>query len=248
MTVTAAATAPASSRTERHQHEVAARTEAVGTRTGRAAASSENRHHGRAGIAEEQASQEKIRRRRADRVIMKIKEIIIVEGRDDTAAVKKSVDAVTIETHGYGITSRTWELIGKAYAEKGIIIFTDPDHAGRQIRKKLTERFPDAGQAFLDRSDATRDGDIGIENASPESIRAALSKAHCTLETGCAGEELTAQDMIRYGLTGQADSALRRKVAGKALGIGYCNGRTFLQRLNKFGITKEKLEKALQEI
>lgn len=178
---------------------------------------------------------------------MKIKEIIIVEGRDDTAAVKKSVDAVTIETHGYGITSRTWELIGKAYAEKGIIIFTDPDHAGRQIRKKLTERFPDAGQAFLDRSDATRDGDIGIENASPESIRAALSMAHCTLENSSA-EELNMQDIIRYGLTGQADSALRRKVAGKALGIGYCNGRTFLQRLNKFGITKEKLEKALQEI
>ena len=60
----------------------------------------------------------------------------------------KSVDAVTIETHGYGITRRTWELIEKAYAEKGIIIFTDPDHAGRQIRKKLTERFPDAGQAI----------------------------------------------------------------------------------------------------
>lgn len=187
------------------------------------------------------------RRNTQDSVIMRIKEIIIVEGRDDTAAVKKSVDAVTIETHGYGITSRIWELIGKAYAEKGIIIFTDPDHAGRQIRKKLTERFPDAGQAFLDRSDATRDGDIGIENASPESIRAALSMAHCTLENSSA-EELDMQDMIRYGLTGQADSALRRKVAGKALGIGYCNGRTFLQRLNKFGITKEKLEKALQEI
>ncbi|MEI3518598.1 MAG: DUF4093 domain-containing protein [Clostridia bacterium] len=114
-------------------------------------------------------------------------------------------------------------------------------------KKKLTERFPDAGQAFLDRSDATKDGDIGIENASPDSIRAALSMAHCTLENGSAAEELDVQDMIRYGLTGQADSAFKRKVAGKALGIGYCNGRAFLQRLNKFGITKEKLEKTLQE-
>ena len=72
-------------------------------------------------------------------------------------------------------------------------------------------------------------------------------QAHCTLENGSAAEELDVQDMIRYGLTGQADSAFKRKVAGKALGIGYCNGRTFLQRLNKFGITKEKLEKTLQE-
>ena len=63
---------------------------------------------------------------------MRVREIIVVEGRDDTAAIKKSVDAVTIETHGYGITERTWKLIEKAYAEQGIIIFTDPDHADKE--------------------------------------------------------------------------------------------------------------------
>ena len=41
----------------------------------------------------------------------KIKEILVVEGRDDTAAIKKSVDAITIETHGYGITNKTWKLM-----------------------------------------------------------------------------------------------------------------------------------------
>ena len=64
---------------------------------------------------------------------MKIREIIVVEGRDDTTAVRRSVDAVTIETHGYGISAATWKLIDKAYHEKGIIVFTDPDHAGEQI-------------------------------------------------------------------------------------------------------------------
>ena len=113
---------------------------------------------------------------------MRVREIIVVEGRDDTAAIKKSVDAVTIETHGYGITERTWKLIEKAYAEKGIIIFTDPDHAGQQIRKRLLQRFPKAKEAFLDRSDAEKAGDIGIENATSEAIRAALEKAHCVVE------------------------------------------------------------------
>lgn len=61
---------------------------------------------------------------------MKIKETIIVEGRDDTAAIKRSVDALTIETHGYGIRQETWELIARAEAGTGIIVFTDPDHAG----------------------------------------------------------------------------------------------------------------------
>ena len=177
---------------------------------------------------------------------MRVREIIVVEGRDDTAAVKKSVDAVTIETHGYGITDKTWALIEKAYAEKGIIIFTDPDHAGREIRKRLLKRFPDAKEAFLDRSDAEKDGDIGIENASAESIRAALKKAHCAMEED--GQNcLTMEDMAAAGLTGMTGSAKRRQAAGKALGIGYSNSRSFLQKLNKFGITRDELYEAIGE-
>ena len=51
-----------------------------------------------------------------------IHEVIIVEGRDDTAAVKRAIDGLTIETHGFGIRRETWALIEKAYREKGIII------------------------------------------------------------------------------------------------------------------------------
>ena len=176
---------------------------------------------------------------------MRVREIIVVEGRDDTAAIKKSVDAVTIETHGYGITERTWKLIEKAYAEKGIIIFTDPDHAGQQIRKRLLQQFPKAKEAFLDRSDAEKAGDIGIENATSEAIRAALEKAHCVVEKDQGEPRFTMEDMVDSGLVGQADSALRRQSVGKALGIGYGNGKSFLQKLNKFGITAEELYKAI---
>lgn len=177
---------------------------------------------------------------------MKIKETIIVEGRDDTAAIKRSVDALTIETHGFGIRPETWELIEKAEAVTGIIVFTDPDHAGEQIRKRITERFPAAGQAFLDRDDAEKDGDIGIENASPESIRKALQKAHVT-KTG-EKEEITSAMIFDWGLSGIPQSAERRKKLGKLLGIGNSNSRTFLQRLNSFGIRAEEVEEALRKI
>ena len=76
-----------------------------------------------------------------------IRETVIVEGRDDTINLKRAVDCFTIETHGFGIKRETWETIEKAYRERGIIIFTDPDHSGEEIRRKLTEAFPDAGQA-----------------------------------------------------------------------------------------------------
>ena len=78
-----------------------------------------------------------------------IKEAIIVEGRDDTAAINRAVEAMTIETHGFGMPDSIWPLIDKAYQEQGIIIFTDPDYAGEKIRRKIAQKYPDCKQAFL---------------------------------------------------------------------------------------------------
>ena len=178
----------------------------------------------------------------------KIREILVVEGRDDTAAIKKSVDAITIETHGYGITDKTWKLIEEAYNGPGIIVFTDPDHAGEQIRRRIMEKFPEARQAFLDRKAATKKGDIGIENADPESIREALRKAHGSFDAKPAAPVFLQKDLLDAGLIGQADSAARREKLGKILGIGYGNGKVMLQRLNSFGIERDAFEQAVQEL
>ena len=175
-----------------------------------------------------------------------IREVIIVEGRDDTAALRRAVDAVTIETHGYGIRPSTWEVIDKAYESKGIIIFTDPDTAGEQIRRRLAERYPEAKHAFLDRELAVKDGDIGIENASPESIRAALEKARCSASAS-DGELFTPADMFRWGLAGTPSASERRRIVGDRLGIGMAGSKTFLRRLNYFGVSREEIDQALEE-
>ncbi|MCQ2544946.1 MAG: ribonuclease M5 [Clostridia bacterium] len=185
---------------------------------------------------------------------MKIKETIVVEGRDDTAAIKRSVEALTIETHGYGIRPDTWDLIAKADRTTGIIVFTDPDHAGEQIRKRLLERFPNAKEAFLDVDAATAsDGDIGIENASDEAIQNALAKARgaagSTEESG-QSESLagtfTQQDMFAWGLAGCEGSSERRAMLGKTLGVGFANSKTFLQRLNRLGVSRREIEEAIK--
>lgn len=190
---------------------------------------------------------------------MKIKETIVVEGRDDTAAIKRSLDVLTIETHGYGIRPDTWELIAKANATTGIIVFTDPDHAGEQIRKRILEKFPDAMEAFLD-VDAARaeDGDIGIENASDEAIRRALAKARRgagkraedsnVINGHIAAESFTQSDMFTWGLAGREGAAQRRAETGKILGIGFANSKTFLQRLNRFGVSRDEIEEAISRL
>lgn len=177
---------------------------------------------------------------------LKIKEAVIVEGRDDTIAVKRAAQCLIIETHGFGIKKETWKLIEKAYDEQGIIILTDPDFSGEEIRRKLTEKFPDAKQAFLSRKEATKKEDIGIENASPEAIISALEKAHCT--EYAAEKTFTEEDLFKAGLTGRADSKARRADLGRILGIGGGNGKALLNKLNSFSITREEFEEAVGKL
>ena len=178
--------------------------------------------------------------------MIKINEVIVVEGRDDTCAVKRAVDAETIETHGYGITAATWKLIDKAYSTCGIIVFTDPDSAGERIRKRIIEKYPDAKEAFLTRREAAKDGDIGIENAVPEDIEAALCMVCCAAETKGSGDTFDMSDMIENGLTGEG-SKEKRQALGRMLGIGYGNTGAFLRKLNRYGITKEQFFRGLND-
>lgn len=177
----------------------------------------------------------------------RIREIIVVEGRDDESAIKQAVDAQVIKTHGFGIARKTWELIEKAYEDRGIIIFTDPDFAGEKIRRRLKEKFPAAKEAFLAREDAAKAGDIGIENARPEAIVEALEKARCT-KLEAAEALFTKQDMMADGLSGSSGAFQRREAVGRILGIGGGNTLTFLNKLNNFGITKEDYYEALRTI
>lgn len=175
-----------------------------------------------------------------------IKEIIIVEGKDDVAAVKKALEAEVISTHGFGISKETFERIIKAGHEKGIIVLTDPDYAGELIRKRITEVFPAAKQAYILRQDGERKGDIGVENASPEVIRQAIFSAHGTLTD--RREEFTVRDLMDNRLIGSTDSKTRRIKLGKLLNIGYANGTQLLQRLNNYGIEREEFSQAMNAL
>lgn len=173
----------------------------------------------------------------------RIKEVIVVEGRDDITAVKRAVDAELIFTSGFGLNEKIFARIEAAYKRCGIIILTDPDFAGERIRDTLTKRFPFAKHCFLPREQAIKDDDIGVENASPENIREALKKVKtvCVAETPVFGK----LDLIRNDLEGNPAAAERRNAVGKTLGIGYGNAKQFLIRLNRYGITRKEFDEAI---
>lgn len=175
-----------------------------------------------------------------------IKEVIVVEGRDDTVAIKRAVEADTIETGGSAIGEHTLKKIALAQERRGVIIFTDPDHAGERIRKIVAARVPGCKHAFLPEAEATKRGDIGVENASPEAIRTALSRVRS--EAPGVEAAIDWDDLMHAGLIVHPQAAARRKALGELLGIGYCNGKQLYKRLSVFRISREEFAAALAEL
>ncbi|WP_338044759.1 ribonuclease M5 [Paenibacillus periandrae] len=175
-----------------------------------------------------------------------IKEMIVVEGKDDTTAIKRAVDAETIETGGSAINKDIIRRIKLAQQRRGVIVFTDPDHAGERIRKIITAQVPGCKHAFITREDATSKGDIGVENASVDTIRRALENVRTDYEV--AESDIALEDLIAAGLIVHPQAAARRMEMGKRLGIGYCNGKQFYNRCRMFRITREEFAAAWQQL
>lgn len=175
-----------------------------------------------------------------------IKEVLVVEGKMDVVAIDKAVEADCIITEGFNLKPKALDSIEKAYKKRGIIIMTDPDSAGERIRRFLTKRFPDAKHAFIPKEDATANNDIGIEQASPEAIRTALAKVR-TMDWAPTNN-FSGADLLKAGISGSPAAGEKRAKLGAVLGIGYANAKTFLHRLNNYGITREEFLQAVAKL
>ncbi|MFA1822362.1 ribonuclease M5 [Virgibacillus oceani] len=181
---------------------------------------------------------------------MKIKEIIVVEGKDDTAKINQALDADTIETNGSAVNKEILKRIKHAKDKRGVIIFTDPDYPGERIRHIVDEAVPGCKHAFLPREKAmdkhSAVKNLGIEHASSEDIKDALSAVHELMAK--KDSDIQKEDLISYGLIGGTGAGKRREKLGERLQIGHTNGKQLLKRLTMFQITKDQFEKTMKQV
>ncbi len=178
--------------------------------------------------------------------MIKIKEVIVVEGIKDEIAVKRSVDAEVIYVSGFGISNKTIKLIKNAQERCGVILFMDSDSAGERIRNIISSKVLGVKHAYISREKSFKNGDIGVENASPEDILESIKNAKCVIEY--KRNEFNMGDLIENNLVNTKESSKRREILGDILGIGYANGKKFLARLNYFNISREQFLCALEKL
>lgn len=182
---------------------------------------------------------------------IKIQEVIVVEGKDDTANLKRFYEVDTYETRGSAIDEDDLERIERLHDLRGVIVFTDPDYNGERIRKIIMQAIPTVKHAFLQRDEAapkskTKGRSLGVEHASFEDLEKALSSVRGYYDDDNQFD-ITKSDLMCLGLLMGGDSRKRREYLGEHLRIGYCNGKQLLKRLELFGISLAEVEEVMGE-
>lgn len=164
--------------------------------------------------------------------MLKIREAIVVEGRYDKAALASFLDAVIIQTDGFGLfhDGERMALLRRLAEERGIIVFTDPDGAGFVIRNYIKSAIdpayvkhayiPDIPGRERRKATASKEGKLGVEGVGPEIILHALRRAGATIEeeeSKTPDARIGKADLYALGLSGAADSAALRRALREKL-------------------------------
>ena len=164
--------------------------------------------------------------------MIKIKQAIVVEGKYDKITLSNLVDAVIIPTNGFAVykDKETVELI-KMFAEKtGVIILTDSDSAGFQIRSRLKNIIgtgkvinvfiPEITGKEKRKRTPSKQGLLGVEGMTKEVLLKAFERAGVFAdESGENNDPVTKADLLDLGLCGGENSAKLRKALQLKLGF-----------------------------
>ncbi|MEZ4235107.1 MAG: DUF4093 domain-containing protein [Myxococcota bacterium] len=175
-------------------------------------------------------------------------ELVVVEGVSDAVAVRRAVDADVVVTGGFALGPDASARIRRAAAVRGVVVLTDSDGAGEQIRRRVALLAPEARHARVPAALCRgRDGRVGVEHASPEAIRDALAAARAPRRPARA-PTFAPDDLRRLGLCDEPGARERRAAVGERLGLGYGNARQLLRRLNAYEVSPAELDAAVESV
>lgn len=166
---------------------------------------------------------------------MRIREVIVVEGRYDKNTLSQVVEAAIIPLDGFGIfhNREKQALLRRMAARRGLIVLTDSDGAGLVLRNRLRSLIPahQLKHAYIPeipgrerrKRRGGKAGTLGVEGMSPPILMESLRRAGATFLDGTAppanDPPLTKADFVEWGLSGGTGSARRREALLRRLDL-----------------------------
>lgn len=191
---------------------------------------------------------------------LKISQAVIVEGKYDKIKLSSVIDALIVETNGFGVfkDKERMAYIKKLANERGIAVLTDSDHAGFMIRgyissgipkdKIFSVYIPDVYGKEKRKDKPSKEGKLGVEGMSSEIILEAFKKANLGAERTNNTNPVTTADLFEAGLSGTPDAKNNKKRFLKTLGLPeYLSTPALIQYINS-SMTKEEFEKITAQL
>lgn len=188
-----------------------------------------------------------------------INQPIIVEGKYDKIKLESLIDGLIITTDGFRIYKDKEKLsLIRAFAMNGgVIILTDSDGAGFQIRNhlkscigngKITNIYiPDIFGKEKRKEKPSKEGKLGVEGIDAETLRKAFLEAGVLSDSVTGEPWLTKADLLDDGLTGGENSAeLRKRLAAELSLPEHISVNALLEVLNRL-YDRERYENALKK-
>ena len=149
---------------------------------------------------------------------------ILVEGKYDKIKLDSLFDGLVLTCEGFSLFRRQDKqaFLRRLASDKGLIVLTDPDGGGTQIRSFLRGILPKEQVIHLyvpriegkeaRKKTASRSGTLGVEGMESELLRRLLAPYTVGEKKDAAAsyEEVTKATLYADGLSGKADSAAHR--------------------------------------
>lgn len=192
--------------------------------------------------------------------MIKVSEAVIVEGRYDKIKLSNILDALIIETNGFGIfkDKERLDFIRRLARERGIILITDSDHSGFQIRNYIANGIPkdrikhiyipDIYGKEKRKKEPSKEGKLGVEGISDDILIKLFEKCGVDCKTVSPENRITNYDLYAAGISGTENAGIKRKKLLRSLDLPeFLSVNSLLSYLNT-QMTKDEFENYITTI
>lgn len=203
--------------------------------------------------------------------MIKINQVIIVEGKYDKIKLSSFIDATIITTDGFNIfkNKNKINIIKKLANNYGIIILTDSDIAGFKIRNYISSFLPSDKIIHIyipqilgkekRKLKSSKENLLGVEGINKKIILDCFNKAGISYEENSIknknnnkakinNKKVTKLDLYFDGLIGSENSCIKRDFIKKRLNLpSYISTKSLLDIVNRL-LTFEEYKQIINDL
>lgn len=194
---------------------------------------------------------------------IRISQLVVVEGKYDKIKLSSIIDGLVITLNGFRIyKDKQKSALIKALAQKqGVIILTDSDKAGFQLRGHLKSILGDIDKSLITelyipqitgkesrKETASKEGFLGVEGTEIDLLRQMFLDISKKADRPKHQDPITKADFFNDGLSGTDNSALKRQALLKVLSLpSYISANALLEVINSL-LTRGEYNELLKKV